>query len=205
MKVDDITNYLPKYLSTESQKELFDDIRKFIEGNNLSKIFTRILENENIIYQGDGLKGFKFYSFEKNELKVGPGLVLSNTCDLSLDNKRYMPTQILYAPIIAVSRYINILTENGISQEQINSHLKSIREQEITSIFYIPPVEGRIDESMVFLDRISNMRNSLATTKELLSERIFTLSNFGFYLFLLKLSIHFTRIREGVDRRTTSL
>src|SRR5690606_22208774 len=111
----------------------------------------------------------------------------------------------LYAPIIAVSRYINILTENGISQEQINSHLKSIREQEITSIFYIPPVEGRIDESMVFLDRISNMRNSLATTKELLSERIFTLSNFGFYLFLLKLSIHFTRIREGVDRRTTSL
>lgn len=31
-------------------------------------------------------------------------------------------------------------------------------------------------------------------------KKIFTLSNYGFYMFLVKLSIHFTRVREGVDR-----
>jgi hypothetical protein len=31
---------------------------------------------------------------------------------------------------------------------------------------------------------------------------LFTLSNFGFYLYLLKLSIHFTRIQEKIDRST---
>jgi len=35
---------------------------------------------------------------------------------------------------------------------------------------------------------------------ELLRNRLFTLSDYGFYLFLFKLSLHLTRIREGVSR-----
>jgi len=202
MKGADIQKYLPKYLSAESQKELFDDVKKFVDDDDTYKVYTTLLDGKSTIYQGDGLAGFKFYYFEKGEVKTSPGLVLSNTCDISLENDRYLPTQILYSPIVSLSKYIDLLQKNGMFEDRINSHIDSVRRQEITSIFYIPEFQGRIEESVVFLDRISNMRNSAEVTSELLKDRIFTLSNFGFYLLLLKISIHFTRIREGVDRRT---
>jgi len=202
MKIEDIQRYLPKYLSVDSQKELFDEIKKFIRNEDSYKLFTSFLLDERTIFQGDGLNGFRFYSFDREEIKTAPGIVLSNTCDISLDNERYLPSHIMYSPLINLDKYVLMLENKGITKEKIENHLKSIKNQEYTSIFYLPSIQGKIEESIVYLDRISNMRNSQESTDNLLKERIFTLSNFGFYLFLLKISIHFTRIREGVDRRS---
>ena len=47
---------------------------------------------------------------------------------------------------------------------------------------------------------------SLPLTSEIVAskcaDKLFTLSNFGLYLFLLKMSIHFTRIQERINRTT---
>lgn len=202
MQEEVIQKYLPKYLSQSSQRELFDDVRKFISEDDSYRLFTKVLDSENVIFQGDGLNGFDFYSFEKAALKESsPGIVISNTCDISLENDRYFPSQIMYSPIIDLAKYIKLLENNQVSSEKIESHLSAIKKQEITQIFYIPSIEGELDESIVFLDRITNRRNTKDFTDRLLKDRIFTLSNFGFYLFLLKISIHFTRIREEVDRK----
>jgi len=64
----------------------------------------------------------------------------------------------------------------------------------------LPKGAGLQEESIVFLDRINNISNKVIKSEELQTRRIFTLSDYGFYLFLLKISIHFSRIQEKVDR-----
>ncbi len=62
------------------------------------------------------------------------------------------------------------------------------------------PQKPNLEESLVFLDRIWNLDNNYIDRSSLNKSRLFTLSNTGFYIFLTKLSIHFSRIRERVDR-----
>ena len=52
----------------------------------------------------------------------------------------------------------------------------------------------------LFLDRINNCPIEAVSKEDIDKKRLFTLSNYGFYMFLVKLSIHFTRVREEVDR-----
>lgn len=53
MNLNDISLYLPKYLSVESTKELLKELDSFPD--NIDKRFYSNLEDE-IIYQGDGIK-----------------------------------------------------------------------------------------------------------------------------------------------------
>jgi hypothetical protein len=66
----------------------------------------------------------------------------------------------------------------------------------------LPKIEGKLDDSIVFFDRVCNFPNKLIVRQNLKSRRLFTLSDYGAYLFLFKLSIHFTRIQDKVDRRS---
>ena len=85
---------------------------------------------------------------------------------------------------------------------QITDHINAIKKQEITQIFYLPKFDGKLEESIVFLDRVNNMPNTLIERDKISSNRIFTLSDYGAYLFLLKLSIHFTRVQDKVERKS---
>ena len=42
--------------------------------------------------------------------------------------------------------------------------------------------------------------NSYISREELNSKRLFSLSDYGFYMLLFKLSVHFSRIQEKVNR-----
>jgi hypothetical protein len=89
-----------------------------------------------------------------------------------------------------------------ISQEEYEllfAAKQAIKNQDITQIFYLPS-SLNIEESIVFLDRINNSSNNFIDRSSLKETRTFTLSNLGFYLLLLKLSISFTRIAEKVNR-----
>ena len=57
-------------------------------------------------------------------------------------------------------------------------------------------------ESIVFLDRVNNIPSKFIVRTTVPQKRIFTLSDYGAYLFLLKLSIHFTRIKDNVERKS---
>ena len=202
MNLDDLKIYLPKYLSPESEKQLFDSLKDF-PSNIDERLYTTFLEKEPIIFQGDGLENLLAVNLPSTDTKVVAGMVLSNTCDIDPGNRRNFPSQIVYTPIIDFKKYEDSLRQ-GVSKssEQIEGHLDTIRKQYITQIFYLPPIKGKLNESIVFLDRIHNIGNDHYDRTNLEKSRIFTLSDFGNYLFLFKLSLHFTRIQDRVERKS---
>jgi hypothetical protein len=200
MNVNDIQIYLPKYLSAQSSKELFDGLKDF--PNNIdSRLYTTYLQ-DSIIYQGDGLKDMLVVNLPSVVSKKTNCLVLSNTCDIEFSNKRPYPSQIVYTPIISLDRYQKGLLENIKDDTKVQSHIDSIRKQQITQIFFLPKFGDIIDDSLIFLDRVLNISNDYVDRSKLDNVRIFSLSDYGNYLFLLKLSLHFTRIQDKVDRKS---
>ena len=95
---DEIRMYLPQYLSDESQRILFKDLREFPD-NMDCRLYSRPLTKDAIIYQGDGLKDMLVVNLPSSELKPLPAMVLSNTCDIDPSNKRFFSTRIVYDPI----------------------------------------------------------------------------------------------------------
>ena len=49
----------------------------------------------------------------KSEIKPVPGIILSNTCDIDLQNERNFPSQIVYAPIFSLEKYRQTLINNS--------------------------------------------------------------------------------------------
>jgi len=203
MNFEDISLFLPKYLSATSERELFSSIRDFPE-NIDSRLYSNYLKTEENIFQGDGISDLLVINLPNTDVKPAPCMVLSNTCDIDPKNMRLFPSQIVYAPIFNLDKYkLHLKSNSSKSEQQINDHIQSIRKQEITQIFYLPSISDQLDESIVFFDRICNCSNSYIDRAELPKQRIFTLSDYGAYLFLLKLSIHFTRIQDSVERKSS--
>jgi len=93
-----------------------------------------------------------------------------------------------------------MLENNGKAPGSIDNHLEDIRRQRITQIFYLPLGSSLGYEAIVFLDRINNCDNKSISRENLSQRRLFVLSDYGFYLFLTKLSFHFSRVQEKIDR-----
>lgn len=199
MPLDDIRIYLPKYLSTENYEQLISELHAF--PTNIDKrMFTFGLERE-IIYQGDGLRDMPVVNIEDLSLgvKYCPCMILSNTCDMDLANSRLFPTMILYTPIFLLKNYINLLEQYGVTAEKIKNHISNVKAQKVSSMFYLPST-GDMEEAIVFLDRILHVSQKYVDRNTVEKRRLFSLSDYGFYLFVYKMSIHLSRIRESVNR-----
>jgi hypothetical protein len=198
---EDLQIYLPKYLSPESEKSLFEELKQF-PGNIDDRLYlgSQYLEPD-IIYQGDGIDGLLVVNFPDTEIKKAPGMIFSNTCDIDERNKRLFPSTLVYSPIFNLEKYRKGLIDSKIKDARsIEDHISSIRSQRITQIFYLPKGGALSNESIVFLDRVNSCDNTFLEREKLRDIRIFTLSNYGLYLFIFKLSVHFTRITEDIDR-----
>jgi len=197
---DDIKIYLPKYLSTKSEQNLFNELKNFPE-NIDQRFYSDYLDEKETLFQGDGLTALLVVDFQKQKIDKAPSIILSNTCDINPDNIRYFPANVCYAPIIRLSKYERLLREVlRIEDSKVIQHLATIKKQHFTQIFYLPKGKSLEEDSIVFLDRINSCSNQNIPRENIQEKRLFTLSNYGFYVFLIKLSIHFTRMREGVDR-----
>ena len=197
--LDDIRVYLPKYLSSENYEQLISELRSF-PSNIDKRLYTYGLEQD-IIYQGDGLRDMPVVNIEDLEagVKYRPCMIVSNTCDMDLSNIRLFPTTILYTPIVQLSNYIHVLERYGASTDKIRNHIADIKAQKVSSIFYLPSI-GEMEESVVLLDRILHVSHKYVDRNSVDARRLFSLSDYGFYLFVFKMSIHLSRIREGVNR-----
>lgn len=198
MTLEDIKLYLPRYLSEESRNALVDALRNFPIPSE--RFYTTRLADTKIIYQGDGLTDLLFVNLPEAETKYRNGMVLSNTCDISPDNKRLFESRMVYAPLVRLSVYRQVLEEEHVKREKIEQHLDSIRNHHITQIFFLPGANDILEDSIIFFDRLSNLPSNYIDRETLTSRRIFTLSDAGHYLFLFKLSFHFTRMQDKVDR-----
>jgi hypothetical protein len=196
----DIEIFLPKYLSPENQDKLLSDLKKF-PSNIDQRMYGFYGIEQDVIYQGDGIDDLLIINLPCMQTQKGNGMVVSNTCDIDLANRRNFSSKMVYAPILKLNKYIDALKKENIYSviNDLNNHIKDIREQKIAQIFYLPQY-GDFEESFVLLDRLISVTNNTYDRKTLESHRIFSLSQYGHYLFLYKLSIHFTRFHEKVDR-----
>ncbi len=202
MKIEDIRLFLPKYLSSESERELFSSLKNFPENIDY-RLYTNYLEKEENIFQGDGIKDLLVINLPQTNIRPAPCMILSNTCDIDPQNKRLFSSQIVYTPIFNLNKYRSrLLSNSSKTKQQIDDHIQAIKRQEITQVFYLPSIYDCLDDSIVFFDRICSCSNKYVSRANLKNQRLFTLSDYGAYLFLLKISIHFTRIQDSVDRKS---
>jgi len=199
MPVEELRKYLPQYLSEDSYKTLIAELKSFPH-NIDQRMYTTSLISD-ILFQGDGYDSFPVVDMmhlDKGS-KYSYGIIMSNTCDIDVANTRLYPSSIMYAPIISLQKYKYVLEKENVEAEKIKNHLSKIREQAITSILYLPS-NKKIPESIVFIDRMLHIGNEYVNRTKLNQNRLFSLSNYGFYLLLFKLSVHFSRIQEKIDR-----
>jgi hypothetical protein len=150
------------------------------------------------LLQGDGWNGFVVVDFHTTEKKQVSGVVLSNSCDIDIQNPRVHQSNVLFAPLIRLSRFKERLRVAGKDDQQVADALSAIQRQTTTYIFHLPEISGTLEASMILLDDIhAQPLSSFLQTK---TSRLFVLSQYAFYLLLMKLSIHLSRFQEGVAR-----
>jgi hypothetical protein len=196
---EEIRRLLPVYLPPDAQEDLFAQLKQFPD-NMDARIYSGVLPNEGEVFQGDGFNGLLLINLPKPEIAEGPGMILSNSCDISSENRRFLPPRFIYCPILKLSNYIGLLERNGVEGEVLKGHIEAIRAQRITSVLFLPQAGNLKEDCLVFLDRINNCDLAYLSEERVKANRLFSLSDYGFYLFLVKLSIHLTRIREGMER-----
>lgn len=198
---EEIKKYLPQYLSEIELNNLREELSKFPTDGTKDTVYTIALSNADYLLQGDGVANLDYINFPDVVIKPIDVILLSNTCDMSIENKRMNPCRIMYAPILKFDKYARKLRESFPSQ-RVDNHLRDIKAQQISQAMFLPK-GGKMDyDGIVFFDRAISIPLSEETMQSMCDNKLFTLSNFGLYLLLLKLSIHFTRIQERIDRTT---
>jgi hypothetical protein len=190
---DELKVHIPYYL-TENQKSGLS--KAFLDFSNEKEVDFYINGYEKEKLQGDGWSKLKILRFSDGERANIKGIILSNTCDISPENQRSFPTKITFAPLVKLSNYTQLLYSSKLSKQQVSDKVEMIKKQKVTSIFFLPSSKNIDDDYIAILDDIHTVPSSATTD----SEKIFTLSMFGFYLFVFKLSIHFCRFHEEVQR-----
>jgi len=199
MKLEDIEKYLPKYLSPENQKELYEQLKEF--PNNISKIYGSDFTFNIGILQSDIVEDIPFFNLPDTNSKNTKVMVVSNSCDIDPENNRYIPPKVSYIPLISLDKFIQLLKSNNMSEERIRGTVESIKKQEKTNLFYLPKGAMIKEDSIALFENVLSInRDFFFETAQQSGSKIATLSNYGFYMFLLKLSIHFTRIKEAINR-----
>lgn len=196
---EDIKIFLPQYLSSESQNKLFEELRSF-PYNIDKRFYSELIRNDNKLFQGDGLKDIFVSRLPETEIKKSNVIILSNSCDIDLENKRYSTINMIYCPLIELNKYKEYLIVKKFDINRIEDHLSRVKRQEITSMFYLPKNDSLNDDCIALLDRTNNINPQKINILDLSKNKLFSLSNYAFYMFLIKLSIHFTRMMEGIDR-----
>jgi len=113
------------------------------------------------------------------------------------------------APLAPLNEFLNDyqqLSENN--EEQLKQFVLGLKRQEITNILYLPPNEHNGIDYIVRLDKISWIpRNELRKIFESLAsahtQRFISLSDWGYYLLITKLTSHFCRVPEEAERPKT--
>jgi hypothetical protein len=187
--------FLPKYLTPSQKRELFDSLSVY---PNLPYHYLPPSAINEELLQGDGWRGFVLVNFATLEKKSVSGMILSNSCDIDARNRRATPRNILFGPLVSVKKYEEAMRQGGLTPEQTADALRDIRAQKVTYIYYLPSGQYGPQESLMILDDIhpEPLAHFSANERALL----FRLSQPAFYILLIKLSIHFCRSQENVQR-----
>lgn len=192
MDPNEIQTNLPSYLTSYEQSKLREAFLSYED----KALYTKSLEGP--YYQGDVWRGFKIRN-HKGEEKAVTGIALSNSCDIAPENTREIRSKVTFCPLIPLRKYLMLLEKAGRTNDEINQKADIIRKQHITNLFYLPEGDGVESESIVLLDDIYSCKSD-CLFKNPDTEVVCRLNQLGHYLLLFKLSIHFCRFGEQVNR-----
>lgn len=203
LDIESLQQQIPYYLTSKDRQVLVDELRAISRGGTADYFLSQYRDAfKSDMLQGDGWRGFQLFMFDTGDRRSVRGLVISNSCDVDLNNRRDFPARVIFAPLVKLAAYEAALQQSGVKQRQIDGKLAAIRAQKTSSIFFLPSGGPLADDHVVRLDDAHSMpvaAHSAAKDRT----KLFTLSNTGFYMLVLKLSIHFCRLHEKVNRKNT--
>ena len=194
----DVSNFIDEH-SKEKCKRCFRQIP-----TNLSTwIYSYKLQED--IYQGDVVDRLDLVyneingdSLETRSFEDIPCILLSNTCDMNTKGKT-REKYISVAPLYSYKEFVELKpVEYSISSWR--EFLYAVKENRITDILFLP-AKNELDDSVVLLDRISSFDPKLLEFKlnKEKAKKILSLSQIGFYYFLIKLTHHFARSENKAE------
>lgn len=133
--LEELRVFLPKFLSEAEHHQLVDELGTF---PTASAFYLPHEMKEPQILQADGWRGFLIADIQSGERKHVSGVVLSNSCDIDLSNKRTLLPRVIFSPLISVAAYRARLSSSGMADHRIEDQLRAIREQTVTNIFHLP-------------------------------------------------------------------
>ena len=205
-------NLLPSYLLNTDKSRIKKGLEQFFlpENRQKEKVYVDfyLLSPQDYLMQSDVLNSIRSIDWDDNikDYITGftPAVLLSNSCDISTENIRGLnKKEVLFAPIVPLDEIIKDYKESRFSVDQISTFQTTLKNQEYTNLFYLPPNEKNKKEYVVYLDKIfwhpvSELKKVIDNLNE---SRFISLSHFGHYLFITKLSIHLCRVPEELERR----
>lgn len=196
---DALRQQIPYYLTAApEQKVLLAELQKLIDGADKGYFIPKGYDGYMAeMLQGDGWREFQIFTFKSGNVNSARGIVLSNSCDVSAENARVLPRNVTFAPIVKLSKIVERFVAHGLDPEKVASRLTDIKAQRVTNMFYLP-ADSLLDEDHVAL--LDDLHSMPVEVHQKAAEKLFTLSLAGFYLFVFKLSVHFCRLHENVDR-----
>lgn len=203
MKLDleSLKQQIPYYLTAEDRQVLVNELKAISQGGTANYFLTP--HNDAFrtdMLQGDGWRAFQLFKFDTGERRWVQGIVLSNSCDVEPGNARDVPARVIFAPLVRLADYENLLRSSKIDPQKVDQKLTEIRLQKTTNMFFLPAGGPLAEDHVVRLDDAHSMPVAAHLgTKE--REKLFTLSNTGFYMLVFKLSVHFCRLHEKVNRK----
>ncbi|MFV0513486.1 MAG: hypothetical protein ACK5MY_07625 [Jhaorihella sp.] len=198
---ESLQQQIPYYLTAEDRQVLVDQLKAISRGGTADYFLDPYRDNFKAdMLQGDGWRGFQLFKFDTGERRSVQGLVLSNSCDVDPENPRDVPARLIFAPLVKLAAYEALLRASGIDEQKVDVKLASIRAQKTTNMFFLPRGGPLAEDHVVRLDDAHSMPVA-AHVEATDREKLFTLSNTGFYMLVLKLSVHFCRLHEKVNRK----
>jgi hypothetical protein len=213
MSLEDYTfdKLLPPYLTNTDKGRIRAGLDQFLKGKDeidYSEFYS--YHSHSVLMQSDLIHSIISIDWdeENRKYKTGytPGILISNSCDVSLENKRHINNkEALFAPIIPLQDYLKMAREDDYSDRQISGFYDTLTKQEYTNLFYLPPnhINGRA--YIVRLDKIWWVPQTelIQIFENIDNSRLLSLSDWAYYLFLTKLSLHTCRVPEEIERRNS--
>ncbi|MFZ5708815.1 MAG: hypothetical protein ACOY4T_03890 [Pseudomonadota bacterium] len=198
---ESLEKQIPFYLTADDQQVLVRELKAIAGGGAADYLLGEYRDSfKDVMLQGDGWRGFQLFIFESGERRSVRGVVLSNSCDVDPENPRDVPARVIFAPLVKLSAYEALLASSGIDEVKVRAKIASIRAQKTTNVFFLPASGPLAEDYVVRLDEAHSMPVA-AHVGSADREKLFTLSNTGFYMLVLKLSVHFCRLQEKVNRK----
>lgn len=203
LDAESLQQQIPFYLTAEDQRVLVNELQAIAGGRAADYLLSDYCDSfGQVMLQGDGWRGFQMFLFDSGERRSVRGVVLSNSCDVDPENPRDVPARLVFAPLVKLSAYEALLAKSGIDAAKVGAKIAAIRAQKTTNIFFLPASGLLAEDHVVRLDEAHSMPVAAHMNCNE-REKLFTLSNTGFYMLVFKLSVHFCRLQERVNRKPT--